>query len=130
MDYSLILATNRLASEIMTVNTGVPAVTVYHQPANYERFHRADRTRPVKVIAMTHGAESHSLETDDLAQALTRYCDDHGISLRLNHYAGHGFDQDEMARFLQAKHDWGHQLGYAMALSTSALCGGRVGWWS
>lgn len=38
----------------------------------------------------------------------------HVCGCRLNHYAGHGFDQDEMARFLQAKHDWGHQLGYAM----------------
>ncbi len=33
---------------------------------------------------------------------------------RLRPYAGHGYDQEEMARLLLAKHDWGHQIGYAM----------------
>lgn len=38
--YDLILATNRLAADILSANTGVHSVPLYHQPANYERFHR------------------------------------------------------------------------------------------
>ncbi len=43
---------------------------------------QADRTPPVKVIAMTHGGESHALETSELAQQIDKYCKKNQLNLR------------------------------------------------
>lgn len=43
---------------------------------------QADRTPPVKVIAMTHGGESHALETSELAQQIDTYCRKNQLNLR------------------------------------------------
>lgn len=55
-DYKLILATNRLAAEIMTVHTNTRSVPIYHQPANYQRFHRVGCVWAPSLVAMDNGA--------------------------------------------------------------------------
>lgn len=117
-DYRLILATSRVAALMFERNTGVRALPLYHQPPNYARFHRADRSAPVRSVSMTHQRVNHGLETDELAALIGRYCTLRNITFRLGEYSGHGFDQQELREYLTAPHDWGSQMGYAMGGSS------------
>ena len=81
-DFKLILATNRASAMMYQQNTGVRSIPLYHQPPNYAKFHRKDRSTPVRTIAMTHQRVNHGLETDMLAAVLGRYARSHNITFR------------------------------------------------
>lgn len=65
----------------------------------HDSLAQADRTPPVKVIAMTHGGESHALETSELAQQIDKYCKKNQLNLRWG-FAEKCKRQDEMAVWL------------------------------
>lgn len=43
---------------------------------------QADRSRPVKVIGMTHAPEYNNLGTAAMAAALDKYCIENNVTLR------------------------------------------------
>jgi hypothetical protein len=106
-----VLTAGRVA-KVAFDKAGIPAQVLYHNHANYANFHRADRSPPVRVLALQ--GDYHSRDSD-IFPMLEEYCEKNNLTFRSGHYTGRGWEVQEYAQMLQeGLPNYGAQQGWYM----------------
>jgi hypothetical protein len=110
-----VLTAGRVA-KVAFDKAGVPAQVLYHNHANFANLHRADRTPPVKVLALQGDYHSHD---SDIFPMLEDYCKKNKLKFRSGHYTGKGWEVQEYAQLLkQGVANYGGQIGWYMGFKS------------